>query len=90
MNSPQLQSGGASTGTSPGLTDHAGLSLTVGIVRLFTESMAIIIVISTTAVNETKHIKETRERMGQHYSAVSLNHTHGSIYNLKKTNTGQG
>lgn len=74
----------------PVLKDHAGLSLTVGIVCLFTESMPIIIVISATAVNETKHIKETGENTGQRYSAMSLNHVQGSIYNLKKTNTGQG
>lgn len=42
------------------LAAHAGHSLTVGIVGLFTESMPIIIVVGTTALNETKHTKEKR------------------------------
>lgn len=43
---------------------HAGHSLTVGVVRLFAESVSVIIVISTAALNETKHREEkmsTRE-----------------------------
>lgn len=41
---------------------HPGQLLTIGVVSLFTESMSIIIVISTTVLNKTKHAKREDEK----------------------------
>lgn len=69
------------------LAAHAGHSLTVGIIRLFAEAMSVVVVVSATALNETKHTEDKGENAGQNDVAATSDHIHGSALRQRRLGT---